>query len=141
MKSITTLILIMVATCSLAQTKPRVIEITADRDSRYKVSGHANPTVMLLAGESVTLRITALKAKTMNRDGSVHGFVLLNKDGEKVAGWMLSLQPGTHDFDLVAPTEPGDYQVLCNVICSQDHEMMHMKVKVLPSSPAAEVMK
>ena len=33
---------------------------------------------------------------------------------------------------LTAPDVPGDYKVVCNVICSQDHETMHMKIKVIP---------
>ena len=122
----------------LAQATPRLFEITADHDSRFKVAGRPNPTLTLNSGERVVLRITAIKAKSMNRDGAIHGFILLDKNGEKVPGWMLSLQPGTHDFALTAPDAPGDYKVLCNVICSQDHETMHMTIKVLPTQSALE---
>ncbi len=121
-----------------AQATPRLLEITADHDSRFKVAGRPNPTLTLNSGERVLLRITAIKAKSMNRDGAIHGFVLLDKNGEKVPGWMLSLQPGTHDFDLTAPDVPGDYKVVCNVICSQDHETMHMTIKVLPTRSVLE---
>jgi heme/copper-type cytochrome/quinol oxidase subunit 2 len=121
-----------------AQATPRLFEITADHDSRFKVAGRPSPTLTLKSGERVILRITAIKAKSMNRDGAIHGFVLLDKNGEKVPGWMLSLQPGTHDFALTAPAAPGDYKVLCNVICSQDHETMHMTIKVLPTQSALE---
>jgi heme/copper-type cytochrome/quinol oxidase subunit 2 len=138
MRTIGTILLLLMATCAFGQTNSRVIEILADHDSRFKIAGHANPTLTLLASETVTLRITAVKAKTMNRDGSIHGFVLVDKTGERVDGWALSLQPGTHDFELVAPKAAGDYQVVCNVICSHDHEMMHMKIKVLPSSAKLE---
>ncbi|HEU5399826.1 MAG TPA: hypothetical protein VFU86_00640 [Terriglobales bacterium] len=120
------------------QAQSRLIEITADHDSTFKIAGHANPTLTLQAGEPVTLRITAVKAKSMNRDGSIHGFVLMDKDGEKVDGWILELWPGTHDFNLVAPSVAGDYQVVCNVICSHDHEFMRMKIRVVtdPAKPA-----
>ena len=36
------------------------------------------------------------------------------------------------EFALTAPTEPGEYEVVCTVICSQDHEGMKMKFVVLP---------
>ena len=85
------------------------------------------------SGEPVLLRITASKAKSWNRDGSIHGFTLLRaKDRTKVEGWDLLLKPGKQEFQLTAPSEPGDYEVVCTVICSKDHEDMHMKFTVLP---------
>ena len=47
-------------------------------------------------------------------------------------GWDLLLKPGTQEFVLVAPAEPGEYEAVCTVICSEDHEGMHLKVTVLP---------
>ena len=132
------LLFMLTSGLALAQATPHLIEITADHDSRFKAGGHAEPTITLEAGETVLLRITAVKAKSMNRDGSIHGFVLLDKNGDKVPGWMLSLQPGKHDFELTAPDAPGDYRVVCNVICSQDHEMMHMSIRVLPKQSTLE---
>lgn len=106
------------------------IEIVADKDSRYRVNGQVNPTITLKAGEPVHLVIRAVRAKTMNRDGSIHGFAMLRaKDRSKVDGWVLLLKPGTQEFDLTAP-EVGDYQIVCTVICSEQHEQMHMKVIV-----------
>ncbi len=114
-----------------AQAPPRTIEILADRDSRYKIDGQPHPTIFLKAGERVLLRITARKAQNMNRDGSVHGFTMLRASDEaKVPGWDLLLKPGTQDVELTAPAQPGEYRVVCTVICSQDHEGMHMKVVV-----------
>ena len=85
------------------------------------------------AGEQVLLRVTARRGKTWNRDGSIHGFTLLRaKDRTKVEGWDLLFKPGTQEFQLTAPTEPGEYEVVCTVICSEDHEGMHMKFTVLP---------
>jgi heme/copper-type cytochrome/quinol oxidase subunit 2 len=40
------------------------------------------------------------------------------------------LTPGTQEFHLTAPTEVGEYVVVCTVICSEDHEGMHMKFVV-----------
>jgi heme/copper-type cytochrome/quinol oxidase subunit 2 len=113
--------------------QPRVIEITADSDSRYKIAGQRTPEITVKAGEQVMLRVTAHRGKTWNRDGSIHGFTLLRaKDRTKVEGWDLLFKPGKQEFLLTAPSEPGPYEVFCTVICSEDHEGMHMKFTVLP---------
>ena len=110
-----------------------VIEVLADKDSHFKIAGESKPQIEVKAGEQVTLRITARKGKTWNRDGTVHGFTVLRaKDHAKVPGWDLELKPGTQEFTLTAPAEPGEYEVLCTVICSDDHESMRMKFVVLP---------
>ena len=111
----------------------RVIEVVADSDSRFKMSGTHTPEISVKAGEQILLRVTARKGKSWNRDGSIHGFTLLRaKDRTKVEGWNLLLHPGTQEFQLTAPAEPGDYEVVCTVICSEEHEGMHMKFTVLP---------
>jgi hypothetical protein len=117
-----------------AQTPtPQAIEILADHDSRYKIAGQKDPVITVHAGEQVTLRITAVKAKNRNRDGSIHGFALLRaKDRSRVPGWDFLLKPGVRVFMLNAPAEPGEYVVVCTVICSDDHEGMHMRFVVVP---------
>jgi heme/copper-type cytochrome/quinol oxidase subunit 2 len=115
-----------------ADAQPRVIELTADHDSRYKMAGQRTPEITVRAGEQVLLRVTARKGKSWNRDGSIHGFALLRaKDRSKVEGWDLLFKPGKQEFLLTAP-EPGEYEAVCTVICSEDHEGMHLKVTVLP---------
>jgi hypothetical protein len=132
------LALVLVAGCwtgpsVLGQSQPRVIEVLADHDSRYKIAGQKQPVIAVKAGEPITLRITANKAKSRNRDGSIHGFTLLRaKDRQPVDGWDLLLKPGTQDFTLTAPSEAGEYLVICTVICSHDHEQMNMKFLVQP---------
>ena len=117
----------------LASAQARVIEVLADKDSRYRIAGENKAEITVRAGEQVLLRITARKAKSWNRDGSIHGFTLLHaKDRSKVAGWDLLLRPGTQEILLTAPAEPGVYEVVCTVICSEDHEGMHMKFVVIP---------
>jgi heme/copper-type cytochrome/quinol oxidase subunit 2 len=120
--------------CRPASAQERVIEILADHDSRYKIAGENSPEITLIAGEPVLLRITARKAKSRNRDGSIHGFVMLRANHSRVPGWELLLRPGTQDFELTAPLEPGEYQVVCTVICSEDHEGMNMKVKIVAAA-------
>jgi heme/copper-type cytochrome/quinol oxidase subunit 2 len=116
-----------------AYGQARVIEVLADKDSHFKIAGQGRAEITVKAGEPLLLRLTARKGKTWNRDGTVHGFTLLRaKDHSKVPGWNLELKPGTHDFALTAPAEPGDYEVLCTVVCSEDHELMRMKFVVVP---------
>jgi hypothetical protein len=76
--------------------------------------------------------VTAQKAKTHNRNGSIHGFALIRKrDGAKFPDWDLELKPGIQEFVLKVPDEPGEYQIVCTVICSDGHEDMHMKIIVI----------
>jgi heme/copper-type cytochrome/quinol oxidase subunit 2 len=112
---------------------PRIIEVTADHDSQYRIQGQSKPVITVTAGELLTLRITAIKAKSRNRDGSIHGFSLLHaKSRQPVSGWDFSLHPGLNEFRVTAPAEPGEYEVVCTVICSDNHEQMTMKFVVLP---------
>lgn len=124
------------ATCwaqAPVSAQPRVVEVLADKDSRYKIAGESPPQITVKAGEPILLRLTARKGKSWNRDGSIHGFSLLHaKDRSKVAGWDLLLRPGTQEFQMTAPEEPGEYVVVCTVICSEDHEGMLMRFVVTP---------
>jgi len=116
-----------------AQAPPRVIEVLADHDSRYKMEGQKQPVIIVKAGEAITLRITARKAKNTNRSGDIHGFTLLRaKDRSPVPDWDFLLKPGVQEFSVAAPSEPGEYVVVCTVICSEGHEGMNMKFVVLP---------
>ena len=128
-----TIVLALLVGLALASTPARVIEITADSDSRYKIAGQRTPAITVKAGEKLLLRVTANKGKSWNRDGSIHGFTLLRaKDRTRVEGWDLLFRPGSRSCQLTAPAEPGEYEVVCTVICSEDHEGMHMKFTVLP---------
>lgn len=138
-------LLCRVAGSAETQQGPRVIEVLADHDSRYKMAGLGKPSITVTAGERVRLRITAIRAKNRNRDGSIHGFSLLRpRDHRPVPGWELLLKPGIQEFDLMAPEEPGDYLVVCTVICSDAHDGMNMPMVVKPQenkSPNSEVEK
>lgn len=123
----------MLLGASRIEAQERVIELIADKDSRYKIAGMRVPEITVKAGEQIVLRVTARKAKSWNRDGSIHGFALLRaKDRTRVDGWDLLFKPGTQEFLMTAPREPGEYVALCTVICSEEHEGMHMKFIVLP---------
>ena len=114
-------------------TPAHLVEVTADADSRFKMAGQNPPRISVKAGEPVLLRITARQGKSWNRDGSIHGFVLLRaKDRSIVPGWDFLLKTGTQEFQLTAPGEPGAYIVVCTVICSRDHDGMSMSFVVTP---------
>ena len=124
---------LLLLSSALSAADVHVIEVLADKDSRYKISGQKKPEITVRAGEALLLKITARKGKTWNRDGTIHGFTLLRaSDRSKVKGWNLVLMPGEQEFEMTAPAEPGDYIVLCTVICSEEHEGMHLKFTVLP---------
>ncbi len=123
----------LLASASRAGAQVRIIEVTADSDSRYKIAGQRAPEIVVKAGEPILLQVTAHRGKTWNRDGSIHGFTLLRaKDRTRVDGWDLLFKPGVQEFHLTAPVEPGAYEVVCTVICSEEHEGMHMKFTVVP---------
>jgi heme/copper-type cytochrome/quinol oxidase subunit 2 len=127
------LVICAIACAQVPAAPVHVIEVLADKDSRYKMAGEKKPEIRVKAGEQILLRITARKGKSWNRDGSIHGFSLLRaKDRSKVAGWDLLLRPGTQEFSMTAPVEPGEYVVVCTVICSEEHEGMFMKFVVTP---------
>jgi len=102
----------------------RVIELTADKDSRYRQGDKVAPTIEAGPGEHLILRITAVKAKQVARDGSVHGLALLDKNENAVPGWRFYFHPGVQDVEVTAPTQPGKYTAVCIVICSDMHEDM-----------------
>src|SRR5206468_250512 len=114
---------------------PRVIELTADKDSRYRQDGKIAPTIEVSPGENLILRITAIRAKEVARDGSVHGLALLDKDENVVPGWRFYLHPGMQDLQVTAPLQPGRYSAVCVVICSDMHDGMGFTVIV--SEPAS----
>jgi len=119
--------------CSPVFGQARVIQVLADKDSHFKIAGQSHPEITVKAGEPLLFRIEAHKGKSWNRDGAVHGFTMVRaKDRAKVPGWDFELRPGVQELALTAPSEPGEYEVLCTVICSDNHEGMRMKVVVLP---------
>lgn len=135
--------LVMAATvlCAAQSTTPapRMIELTADKDSRYRQGDKVAPTIEVSPGEHLILRITAVKARQVARDGSVHGLALLDKNENAVPGWRFYLHPGVQDLEVTAPTQPGRYMAVCIVICSDMHEDMGFTLVVSePGSMAKE---
>jgi heme/copper-type cytochrome/quinol oxidase subunit 2 len=128
----------MISESQVPSASPRIIELTADRDSRYRQGQKASPTIEVFADEPLILRITAVAAKEVARDGSVHGLALLDKNSDAVAGWKFFLKPGIQELAVIAPAEPGRYVAVCTVICSDGHESMGFTLLVLPRINAKE---
>jgi hypothetical protein len=131
--SITIRLLLLAA--SFADDAPKsapvhVVSLIADHNSVFRVMSEKKSEIDLIAGESVLLHVYAQKATSMNRDGSVHGLLLLDSRHKPVAGWDLLFKPGVQDMQLTAPKEPGTYEAVCTVVCSADHDQMKLKVVV-----------
>lgn len=106
---------------------PRLIEVIADKDNRFKLPGQKKAVVTVKANEVIRLRITARKGTEWEKDGTAHSFTI---NAFKDQGWDLPLKEGTHEFTLVVPAEPGAYVVECTVKCGEGHEEMRMKLIV-----------
>jgi heme/copper-type cytochrome/quinol oxidase subunit 2 len=111
---------------TLAQ-QPRVIQITADKDNKFKVPGQKQPVITVKAGEVIKFRITAHKGTEFDKDGSIHSFTV---NELKDQGWDVKLKEGMNEFVLVAPTKPGEYKIECMVKCGTGHDDMAMKMTV-----------
>jgi methionine-rich copper-binding protein CopC len=135
-------VLVAGATChsqSIESAPPRVIELTADKDSRYRQARSVSPTIEVRAGEQLILRITVVRAKEIARDGSVHGLALLDKNSNAVPGWKFFLYPGIHELNVTAPLQPGRYTAVCTVICSDGHDGMTFTVLVTEPGAGSKV--
>ncbi len=106
---------------------PRVINVTADKDNRFKVPGQTDPVITVKKNEVIKLRITAHKGAEWDKDGTVHSFTIKEL---KDQGWDLRLKEGVQEFTLAAPGDPGEYLVECTVKCGDRHDDMKMKLIV-----------
>jgi hypothetical protein len=122
----------LLASGQVSTSATRVIELSADKDSRYRQDGKVSPTIEASPGEHLILRITATRAKQVARDGSVHGLALLDKNENAVPGWRFYLHPGAQELAVAAPEKPGRYKAVCTVICSDMHEGMGFTLVVSP---------
>lgn len=114
----------------LATAGPRVIQVIADEDGKFKVPGQkGKPVITMKPGEVIVLRITSHKGTDWEKDGAVHSFTI---NALKDQGWDLRLKEGTQEFPLVAPSDPGEYLVECTVRCGKAHDDMKMKLVVAP---------
>lgn len=106
---------------------PRVVNVIADKDNRFKIPGQTNPVISVKKNEVIKLRITAHKSTEWDKDGTVHSFTVKEL---KDQGWDLRLKEGVQEFTLAAPGDPGEYQIECTVKCGNGHDDMKMKLIV-----------
>ena len=109
--------------------KPRLIEIVADHDNRFKLPGEAKQVLVLKANEPLLLKVTAHRGEEMARDGAVHSLVIRRFRSE---GWDVRLKEGTQEIHLNAPSTPGTYLLECTVKCGSGHDNMNLRVTVRP---------
>ncbi len=115
---------------AIASAAPRVINVIADEDGKFKVPGQkGKPIITVKPGEVVTLRIVSHKGTDWEKDGAVHTFTI---NALKDQGWDFRLKDGTQEFTAAAPQEPGEYLVECMVRCGKTHDDMKMKLIVAP---------
>ncbi len=104
----------------------QVVELIADKDNRFKLSGGGHGALVLRSDEPVKFKITAYFGGEKSRDGAVHSFVVRSL---RDAGWDVRLKEGVNEFTLVAPKR-GDYLIECTVKCGPGHDGMNMKMQV-----------
>jgi heme/copper-type cytochrome/quinol oxidase subunit 2 len=108
---------------------PRAIQMTADRDNKFKVPGQKQPAITVKAKEVIKFNITARKGTEVDekRPGCVHTFSV---NELKDQGWDVCLKEGMNEFVLVAPDKPGEYKIECLAKCGKGHDDMGMKMIV-----------
>lgn len=110
---------------------PRVIEITADKDNKFKVAGKKDPSITLKVNEVATLKITSHRGEEWDKaDNAEHSFTINALKGG--GSWDFRLKEGVNTFTVVAPDTPGEYKAECTVKCGKGHDDMAMKVIVTP---------
>jgi heme/copper-type cytochrome/quinol oxidase subunit 2 len=113
---------------TLAQ-EPRVIQLTADKDNKFKVPGQKQPVITVKAKEVIKFKVTAHRGTETDPKypGCAHSFTIKEL---KSQGWDVCLKEGMNEFVLVAPSKPGEYSIECMSKCGKGHDDMNMKMTV-----------
>ena len=109
--------------------QPRAIQITADKDNKFKVPGQKEPVITVKAKEVIKLNITGHKGTETDPKfpGCIHTFTVKEL---KDQGWDVCLKEGMNEFVLVAPDKPGEHKIECMAKCGKGHDDMGMKLIV-----------
>src|ERR1039458_6742589 len=108
---------------------PRVIEITATKDNKFKIAGQKEPVITAKPGEVLKLHITTFKGPEFEKDGTAHSITI---NELKDQGWNIRLKEGVKDYTVAAPDKPGEYKSICDVKCGKGHDDMTLKLIVKP---------
>jgi heme/copper-type cytochrome/quinol oxidase subunit 2 len=108
---------------------PRTIQVIANKDNTFKVVGQKKPVIQVKPSEVIKLKITSFKGGEQDKDGAVHSLTIKQL---KDLGWDIRLYPGTKEYTLVAPDQPGEYVIECTVKCGDGHDDMKANLVVAP---------
>ena len=127
--SLLLLVAMIVPSLYMLAQEPRVIQLTADHDNKFKVAGQKEPVITVKAKEVIKFRVTAHKGTETDpqHPGCVHTFTVKEL---KDQGWDVCLKEGMNEFVLVAPSKPGEYKIECMSKCGKGHDDMAMKMIV-----------
>ena len=107
---------------------PRIIDVTADSDNRFKVAKQKEPIITMKVNEVALLCVNARKGGEWDeKDGAVHTFTI---NALRIAAGISVSRKAPTKFTVVAPSEPGEYTVECTVKCGKGHDDMKMKLVV-----------
>lgn len=123
------LVAMIVPSLYLLAQEPRVIQLTADKDNKFKVAGLKDPAITVKVNEPVKFRVTAHKGTETDpqHPGCIHTFTVKEL---KDQGWDVCLKEGMNEFVLVAPGQPGEFKIECMSKCGKGHDDMGMKLSV-----------
>jgi heme/copper-type cytochrome/quinol oxidase subunit 2 len=105
---------------------PRIVELLADKDNKFKLPDGSSGPLVLKSGEVIRFKVKNFFGGEKARDGAVHSFVV-RKLRDK--GWSVRMKEGVEEFTLTAPA-PGNYLIECTVECGPGHDNMNMKMVV-----------
>lgn len=105
----------------------KVWEVVAAKDATFKVVGQKKAVITVKAGQVVRLKVIGEKGPEFDKNGSVHSFTV---NDLKDQGWDVPVKEGVNQFTLVAPSEPGEYDIICAVKCGPGHDDMKMTLVV-----------
>ena len=127
--SLLLLVAMIVPSLYVLAQQPRVIQLTADKDNKYKVAGQKLPAITVKAKEVIKFNITGHKGTETDPKfpGCIHTFTIKEL---KDQGWDVCLKDGMNEFVLVAPDKPGEYKIECMSKCGKGHDDMGMKMVV-----------
>ena len=109
--------------------QPRVIQIAATSDNKFKVAGQKTPVITVKPREVIKFQISSKwgDEKDPKRPGCPHTFSVKGMEDQ---GWDVCLKEGNNEFVLVAPSKPGEYKIECLAKCGKGHDDMMMKMIV-----------
>jgi len=115
------------AAAPAAGAEVQTVEITAAGDNTFHVAHEKSPLIRTHPGQLLRLHVTSQHGSEAARDGAVHSLVVRSL---RIEGWDIRLYEGTHDYEVKAPSTPGEYLIECTVKCGRGHDDMRMKLVV-----------